>query len=97
MTALKSVRVGGLVVYSTCSLSPVENDSVVRKARKKMKKRMIIDVLRREFAIGEATELGWIVLPDSKGSWGPLYFSILQKSSENDDEDEEEDEDNDER
>lgn len=30
--ALRLVRVGGSVVYSTCSLSPAQNDGVVRAA-----------------------------------------------------------------
>ncbi|XRB13696.1 5-methylcytosine rRNA methyltransferase NSUN4 [Pseudoscourfieldia marina] len=31
MAALRAVRVGGVVVYATCSISPAENDAVVRK------------------------------------------------------------------
>lgn len=30
--ALRSVRVGGSVVYSTCTLSPVQNETVVENA-----------------------------------------------------------------
>lgn len=33
--ALKIISVGGTVVYSTCSLSPIQNDGVVGMALKK--------------------------------------------------------------
>lgn len=35
-TALKNIAVGGTVVYSTCSLSPIQNDGVVKMALKKI-------------------------------------------------------------
>lgn len=35
-SALKNVATGGTVVYSTCSLSPIQNDGVVRMALKKI-------------------------------------------------------------
>lgn len=34
--ALKNIAVGGTVVYSTCSLSPIQNDGVVKMALKKI-------------------------------------------------------------
>lgn len=36
VNALKLVKVGGIVVYSTCSLSPIENDGVVHMALKEL-------------------------------------------------------------
>lgn len=35
-TALMNIAVGGTVVYSTCSLSPIQNDGVVKMALKKI-------------------------------------------------------------
>lgn len=36
VNALKLVTVGGIVVYSTCSLNPIENDGVVHMALKQI-------------------------------------------------------------
>jgi len=35
-SALMNIAVGGTVVYSTCSLSPIQNDGVVKMALKKI-------------------------------------------------------------
>ncbi|KAL1917070.1 uncharacterized protein VTP21DRAFT_5268 [Calcarisporiella thermophila] len=100
--ALKAVRVGGIVVYATCSISDAENDAVVLKVLKKRKIR--VEVLRKQWPIGEETKVGWIVLPDQKepggeGShgWGPLYFAVMRKlESQGEYKEEDEDEDGDE-
>jgi len=78
LTALSAVKPGGLVVYSTCSLSEQENDTVIDKALDN-KFGFRFEVMKKGFKIGEATKHGWIVLPDREGGWGPLYFSILQR------------------
>lgn len=76
---LKSVHVGGLVVYSTCSISNTENDEVIEKAMNKRK--VDFEILHRTWLVGERTKYGWIVLPDTEGGWGPLYFSVLRRVS----------------
>jgi 16S rRNA C967 or C1407 C5-methylase (RsmB/RsmF family) len=97
--ALHSVRVGGLVVYGTCSISSLENDKVVERMMKKGK--IPIEPVKMKWPIGEKTKYGWIILPDSPGSttgWGPLYFSLIRRTgvskegvSDNDDDSEDED------
>ncbi|KAK7754780.1 hypothetical protein SLS62_003340 [Diatrype stigma] len=94
MAALRAVRVGGSVLYATCSLSSEENDGViekgfelVQKERRKLGGRW--DVAVRSGALtglgldrwAEPTKHGWIVLPDHPGggNWGPLFFSLLEK------------------
>lgn len=80
LRAMEAVKVGGIVVYSTCSISPVENDDVVayalERTRCHMERRPV------ELKLGEATKLGWIVLPDTnpghEGS-GPMYCSAFHK------------------
>lgn len=96
--AIRLLKPGGLLLYATCSISDLENDLVVEKACKKLKadsidvrilskqwKKLLETRNVRRWKIGEPTELGWIVLPDSsstndcKSGWGPLYFSLLQR------------------
>lgn len=75
--ALLAVRSGGRIVYSTCSISPTENDEVVRKLLKK--KKTSVKLLEPPVGIGgEKTEFGVVYLPDHCG-FGPLYFSVLEK------------------
>ncbi|MCO5608303.1 hypothetical protein L7F22_062509 [Adiantum nelumboides] len=75
--ALKNVHVGGVVVYSTCSISNLENDKVIEKALHKTK--VDVEIVQRTWLIGEKTVYGWIVLPDISDGWGSLYFSVLQR------------------
>ena len=77
-SALAVVRVGGRIVYSTCSISPLENDAVIARLLKKREGEA--RVIRCDFETGEGTELGWTLLPDRTG-YGPIYFSILEKLS----------------
>ena len=94
MTALRAVRVGGQVLYATCSLSNDENDGVVEKAIELVQKECKKLGIKRDFAVrsaelgahgleawAEPTKHGWLVLPDhpSGGRWGPLFFTLLEK------------------
>ncbi|KAI1301079.1 S-adenosyl-L-methionine-dependent methyltransferase [Xylaria venustula] len=94
VTALKAVRVGGRVLYATCSLSSDENDSVIEKGMELVQKERKKSGIRWNFAVrsgdlagkgleswAEPTKHGWLVLPDhaSGGQWGPLFFALLEK------------------
>ncbi len=73
---LDIVKVGGTIVYSTCALSQLENDDIIRKLHQKRPGRF--ELIRPEFAFGEPTEFGWQVLPDTTG-WGPFYLSVVRR------------------
>ena len=74
--AWQSVKPGGWIVYSTCSISPRENDAVVEKLVKK-KGAKVVEVPTANYQ-GEPTQHGFLVLPD-KTPHGPLYISRIQK------------------
>jgi len=81
-TALLCTYADGFVVYSTCSINPVENDNVIGKVLKKKSDQCRLylpdlGLLQDNLKI-EKTEFGYWVLPDQK-EFGPIYLSRLQK------------------
>lgn len=89
--ALKLVSVGGTVVYSTCSLSPIQNDGVVQVALKKAWQEnncvmVVKDMteallpLRCIYDFGRiGLKYGHIVIPTCHNNWGPMYFCKIVK------------------
>lgn len=77
-SALDATRSGGRVVYSTCSLSPLENDGVIQKLLKSRKDQFALQKSTRQ--MGEPTEHGQIILPDKNHGHGPIYYAILEKN-----------------
>lgn len=84
--ALDACKVGGRVVYSTCAISPLENDRVIEKLKKSRKSQFQVlrpnsqgksDLVSQQL-VGESTEYGTIYLPDACGA-GPIYSAILEK------------------
>lgn len=76
--AFLAVKSGGSILYSTCSISPLENDGVIKQLLKKKKDSVNIVDCQDLPGGAEKTEFGWIYLPD-KGGFGPLYFCKVQK------------------
>ncbi|MDH4467172.1 MAG: hypothetical protein QE271_03870 [Bacteriovoracaceae bacterium] len=73
------LRPGGHLVYSTCSISHLENDQIIAKILKKHQNS--IEVLKQDPATFlEPTEFGSMILPDQFG-YGPIFFSHLIKNS----------------
>jgi 5-methylcytosine rRNA methyltransferase NSUN4 len=75
-SALQVVRHGGRIVYSTCSISPIENDAVIARLLKRREGEAVVRPL--SFEIGESTEHGWQILPD-RGGFGPIYLAALER------------------
>jgi 16S rRNA C967 or C1407 C5-methylase (RsmB/RsmF family) len=75
-SALDILKVGGTLVYSTCALSQLENDEIIKKLYQKRTGRF--ELIRKEFSFGEPTEFGWRILPDTTG-WGPFYLAMIRR------------------
>lgn len=76
-SALDIVKVGGTIVYSTCALSRLENDDIIRKLYQKRPGRF--ELIRKQFAFGNPTEFGQEILPDTTG-FGPFYVAIIKRT-----------------
>ena len=87
-----ALRPGGEMVYSTCALSPLENDEVVGKLAQRRGDRIeIVDPARRLSTLpmslvapngtvaGSPTMHGWAFLPDSDDGMGPMYLALVRK------------------
>lgn len=66
---------GGILVYSTCSISNKENDEVVKKLIKK--KGAILEEI--DCKIGEKSSHGLYILPDRCNNNGPIWLSKISK------------------
>lgn len=75
--ALLCAKPGARIVYSTCSINPVENDDVISKLLKKKGDRLALEAMDIDALGVEKTEHGLIVLPDRLG-YGPIYLCALR-------------------
>ncbi|CAG8491195.1 1605_t:CDS:10 [Rhizophagus irregularis] len=67
--AVKALKVNGILVYSTCSISNLENDRVIKKILENSWVRLEVIKRKSGWEIGEETEFGWIILPDKNDGW----------------------------
>lgn len=96
-SAFRLLAPGGFLLYSTCALSPAENDGVVERLFKKFDNARCVfaeldtlpDVCQKiepfsdaRLPPAEKTEYGFHVLPDTCAGAGPLYFSLITKYGE---------------
>jgi len=70
------LKPGGCLVYSTCSISPMENDGVLRRLVEKYGDHC--DIFDVEW--GEKTSFGAIILPDAAHGAGPLFVAHIHKN-----------------
>jgi 16S rRNA (cytosine1407-C5)-methyltransferase len=74
-SAFLLLKPGGSLVYVTCALSEEENDGVAGRLLEKPG--AVPDP--PDFAEGEATRFGRIILPDRCGGMGPMYVARFYK------------------
>jgi 16S rRNA C967 or C1407 C5-methylase (RsmB/RsmF family) len=77
--ALEAVKPGGHVLYSTCSISSLENEAVVERLAKKRSGRY--EEIPVEAPFSEELSHGRIILPDTAQGKGPLYFCLIRRIS----------------
>ncbi|WP_407429151.1 RsmB/NOP family class I SAM-dependent RNA methyltransferase [Treponema sp.] len=87
-SAWRMLRSGGFLLYSTCALSPEENDKIIEKLLKKFDNAKILepeislnysDFTKAKLPEYEKTQFGSQILPDKAKGAGPLYFCLIQK------------------
>lgn len=77
-SALLALKPGGKMVYSTCSISPLENDGVIEKLLAKKGDQICLDLPAPATEWAEKTKYGYLHLPDKCG-FGPIFYTRLKK------------------
>ncbi|XP_016345757.1 putative methyltransferase NSUN3 isoform X2 [Sinocyclocheilus anshuiensis] len=86
-SALAAVCPGGVVVYSTCTMSQAENQSVVEAVLASYQgvellelEQHLIDSLSDHFCFAHFhPSVGQLVIPQKGKTWGPMYVSRLRR------------------
>lgn len=86
-SAFDALKRGGALIYSTCSLSPYENDQVIEKLLKKREGVCTLWQGKKDKKVGKGllgsyTQYGIQILPDCDENAGPIYYSLIQKSDQ---------------
>jgi len=83
--ALDAARDGAYILYSTCSICPLENELIIDKLFKKRAGLFVeedLAAIHPELAEqSEGLSHGRIVLPDVHDGCGPLYFCLIRKTA----------------
>ena len=74
-SALELLKPGGRLVYSTCSISPEENENLIEKFIKKRKGR--VESVDQPGGPGEKKSYGRLILPDTSFGQGPMFACLM--------------------
>lgn len=83
-SAFLMLKERGILVYSTCALLELENDSVIDKLLKKYENAHVltdISSLKEFKEQPTATRHGFMYSPDINNGIGPMYFCLISKRS----------------
>lgn len=87
-SAVKALRPGGSLVYSTCTLSRAENSDVINLILSSHRNVMPVDIsgmargVSQEFTfLSGMQQHELLVLPEKGRAWGPMYVAKLKKLS----------------
>ncbi|XP_070606268.1 tRNA (cytosine(34)-C(5))-methyltransferase, mitochondrial isoform X1 [Erythrolamprus reginae] len=85
-SAIKALRPGGYLVYSTCTLSKAENNDVINHILDSCSNVLPVDLhtlvtsVSKEFHFAaNVQQHELLVLPERGKAWGPMYISKLKK------------------
>ena len=82
-SAFLMLKESGVLVYSTCALLEIENDSVIDKLLKKYENAQIvkdITIIKEFKEQPTTTRHGFMYSPDVNNGIGPMYFCIIKKN-----------------
>ncbi len=81
--AFDAVKPDGYILYSTCSINPLENSMIIERIIKKRSGRIeetdVTSINSDLTNLSEKQEYGRIILPDTQNGCGPLYFCLLRR------------------
>lgn len=92
-SAYRLLSPGGYLLYSTCAITPKENDEMMEKLVKKFNKegenfifekpepdvKSIQNFTKIVLPVFEQTKFGYQIMPDTAEGAGPIYFSLIKK------------------
>ena len=88
LAGLHSARIGGIVAYSTCTVSEIENDEVVFSALRRAKEEGLnVEIMPTpdvcspllEMCHWSETESGVLITPTETHNCGPMFTSLIQR------------------
>jgi 16S rRNA C967 or C1407 C5-methylase (RsmB/RsmF family) len=79
--AVDAASPGGLIVYSTCTVLPAEDDDVVKRVLER--RRGVAELDKPTVPLGRSTETGVLIRPDTDGGRGPMFIARLAKRTAN--------------